>query len=277
MAGLIKSWLAGDRPQLRWLTFEAYARKVFGNEHGGWYSEPMRYSAGLADANKVLGSQVVAFDFGAVFAAHASLAADSEGVGRISALLNDSTLSAFCADAIAAMAHQLSSKADVVLQLPSPSALLISLGEEAANIDFDMLDDAATALAELLRGFAELPITGLVLAFTENDVDLGDEGEACEVLQGLAGHYDWLFALRLESAELAEGLEDLNADIRLLPTLNVAELDDQDEPTGSGLNSDFWNGGALPAAGRVCLYGDVPADLDPKVIVERVASLTPKR
>ncbi|RLA40751.1 MAG: hypothetical protein DRQ64_03950 [Gammaproteobacteria bacterium] len=272
MAGLIKNHLEGGT-MLRWLAFEDYARTVFANNHPAWHSEPMRYAAGLADANKVLGSQVVSFDFGAVFATHANLAADSEGVDRITALLDDAALKAFCADAIGAMAHQLSAKVDVVLQLPSPSALLITLGEDADNIDFDMLDDAATALAELLRGFAELPISGLVLAFTENGVDLGDEGEACEVLQGLAGHYDWLFALRLESAELAAGLEDLDADIRLLPALNVAELGEQDGPTGGGLNSDFWNGGALSSADSVLLYGDVPADLDPKVIVERVASL----
>ena len=273
MAGLIKNWLDGDAAQLRWLTFEDYAREVFANNHPAWHREPMRYAAGLADANKVLGSQVVAFDFGAVFTSHASLAADCEGVERISALLADAELKAFCADAIASMAHQLSAKVDVVLQLPSPSALLISLGEDAVNIDFDMLDDAATALAELLRSFAELPIAGLVLAFTANDVDLGDEGEACEVLQGLAGHYDWLFALRLEDVELAEGLEELEADIRLIPTLDAAELGDQGGPAGGGLNRAFWNGTAVSSSERVCLYGDVPADLDPKVVVERVETL----
>ncbi|MEZ0148845.1 MAG: hypothetical protein AB9Q22_01900 [Candidatus Reddybacter sp.] len=273
MAAWVKTWLAGESQQLRWLAFEDYARQVFANNHPAWHTEPMRYAAGLADANKVLGSQVVSFDFAAVFATHASLAADSEGAERISALLNDAALKAFCADAIGAMAHQLSAKVDVVLQLPSPSALLISLGEDAANIDFDMLDDAATALAELLRGFAELPIAALVLAFTDKGVDLGDEGEACEVLQGLAGYYDWLFALRLESAELAAGLEDLKSDIRLLPALDAADLEAQDGPTGGGLNSEFWKGGDLSSAGRVCLYGDVPADLDPKIIVERVAGL----
>ncbi len=273
MAAWVKTWLAGESQQLRWLAFEDYARQVFANNHPAWHIEPMRYAAGLADANKVLGSQVVSFDFGAVFATHVKLAAEYEGVERITALLDDAALKAFCADAIGAMAHQLSAKVDVVLQLPSPSALLIYLGEDAANIDFDMLDDAATALAELLRGFAELAIAGLVIAFTDNAVDLGDEGEACEVLQGLAGHYDWFFALRLESAELSEGLEDLEADIRLLPTIDAVELDAQNGSTGGGLNSAFWNGNGLPSVERICLYGDVPLDLDPKVVLERVAAL----
>ena len=273
MAAWVKNWLAGEAQQLRWLAFEDYARQVFANNHPAWHREPKRYAAGLADANKVLGSQVVSFDFGAVFATHANLAADSEGVERLTTLLDDAALKAFCADAIGAMAHQLSARLDVVLQLPSPSALLILLGEDKANIDFDMLDDAATALAELLRGFAELPIVGLVLAFVDNGIDLGDEGEACEVLQGIAGHYDWFFALRLESTALAEGLEELEADIRLLPSLDAAELAEQAGPTGGGLNSDFWKGSALPTLQRACLYGDVPADIDPKIIVERVATL----
>ncbi|RLA44787.1 MAG: hypothetical protein DRR06_08785 [Gammaproteobacteria bacterium] len=272
MAGLVKSWLAGDLPKLRWLAFEDYARKVFGNEHEGWYREPMRYSAGLADANKVLGSQVVAFDFGAVFTAYAELASSEEGSERVSAILADDAFASFCNDAIAAMSHQLSAKVDVVLALPSPSALLISLGEDRANIDFDMLDDTATLLADLLRGFAELQIAGLVLGFVDNDVEMGDESEACEVLQGVAGHYDWVFALSLENAGLAESLGDLSADIRLIARLDASNLADQNTPTGGGLNSDFWNGGALPSSERVCLYGDVPADIDPKLIVERVAS-----
>jgi len=273
VAGLVKTWLAGESQLLRWLAFEDYARKVFANNHPAWHSEPMRYAAGLADANKVLGSQVVTFDFGAVFATHAGLAADSEGVERITALLNDAALSAFCADAVAAMAHQLSAGVDVVLQLPSPSALLVMLGEDIDNIDFDLLDDAVTVLADLLREFAQLPVAGLVLAFSDNGVDPGDEGEACEVLQGLAAHYDWVFALRLESDDPTKAHYELAADIRLIPTLEAARLGERENLTGGGLNSAFWSGDAISPISRACLYGDVPADLDPRLIIERVASL----
>ncbi len=276
MTGLIKNWLHGDASTLRWLAFEDYARKVFGNDHESWYREPMRYAAGLADANKVLGSQVVAFDFGAVFAAYAELAADEEGSEKVSAIVGDEGFKTFCNDAIAAMSHQLSAKVDVVLALPSPSALLIALSEDSANIDFDMLDDTATLLADLLRGFAELPIAGVVLGFTNSKVDLGEESEACEVLQGVAGHYDWVFALSLKSRELAEGLDGLTADIRLIATLDASQLGGQDMPTGGGLTSAFWDGSAVPSIERACLYGDVPENLDPKLIVERVANLAYK-
>ncbi|MBV1931798.1 MAG: hypothetical protein KUG71_08775 [Porticoccaceae bacterium] len=278
MAELIKSWLAGDIPKLRWLAFEDYARKVFGNDHEGWYREPMRYAAGLADANKVLDSQVVSFDFAAVFTAYADLAADCEGSERVSAVLGDEGFRGFCKDAVGAMAHQLSAKVDVVLRLPSPSALLNFLGEDSGNIDFDMLDDTATLLADLLRGFAELSIAGVVLVFSlgdrdSDDVDLGDESEACEVLQGVAGHYDWVFALALETMDQAEVLSDLSVDLQLISALSIAELAGQDAATGGGLGETFWQGGGLPAVNGVCVYGEIPADLDPKVVVERVALL----
>jgi len=248
VAGLVKTWLAGESQLLRWLAFEDYAREVFANNHPAWHSEPMRYAAGLADANKVLGSQVVTFDFQAVFATHAGLAADSEGVERITALLNDAALSAFCADAVAAMAHQLSAGVDVVLQLPSPSALLVMLGEDIDNIDFDLLDDAVTVLADLLREFAQLPVAGLVLAFSDNGVDPGSDDPT-------KAHYE------------------LAADIRLIPTLEAARLGERENLTGGGLNSAFWSGDAISPISRACLYGDVPADLDPRLIIERVASL----
>jgi hypothetical protein len=277
VVGIVKSWLAGDTAALRWLSFEDYARKVFGNDHEGWYREPMRYATGLADANNVLGSQVVAFDFGRVIKAYVDPGATVGGSERVSAILGDDNFKAFCKDAIGAMTHQFSAKADVMLALPSPSALLIELGEDNTDIDFDMLDDTATLLADLLRGFAELEIAGLVLAFVdhfeESGVDLGDEGEACEVLQGVAGHYDWVFALSLESTELAERLEELTADIHLFATFDADQLDNQGRPGGGGLNSDFWNGNALPPVVGACLYGEVPASLDPKLVVERIRHL----
>ncbi len=273
MSGLIKSWLNGDTLILRWLAFEDYARKVIGNEHEGWYREPMRYAAGLADANKVLGSQVVSFDFGAVFAANAELAVDSVGAERVSAVLENTAVKAFCADAIAAMSHQLSDRVDVILQLPSPSALLMRLGEESSNIDFDMLDDTATLLADLLRGFAELSIAGVVLAFVSSDVDLGDKSEACEVLQSVAGHYDWVFALRLVDNEQSEGLSELESDLYLMSDLSVTDTAAQEKVCGGGLNKEFWAGKDLSSMDGVCLYGDVPAELDPKSVIERITTL----
>lgn len=273
MAGMIKSWLNGDMSKLRWLVFEDYARKVFGNDHEGWSREPMRYTAGLAAANKVLGSQVVAFDLGPVFSTYATLAEDREGSAKVSTILGDHSFTSFCGAGIAALAHQLGASIDVVLQLPSPSALLIALGEDSANIDFDMLDDTAILLADLLRGFAELPVAGVVLVFKASDVDLGDESEACETLQGVAGHYDWVFALSLESENMAESLDDLSADLHLIATLDATRLDDQQRPTGGGLNNDFWNGNVLPSVDKACLYGYVPAELDPKLVVERAATL----
>lgn len=273
MAGLIKNWLNGTSPILRWLAFEGYARKVFSNEHAGWYREPMRYAAGLVDANKVLRSQVVTFDFGAVFASHAALAVGSTGAERVAVVLRDPLVRAFYSDAIRAIVHQLSAKVDVVLQLPSPSALLVMLGEDVADIDFDMLDDTATLLAGLLRGFAELPIAGVVLAVTDSGADADDEIEACAVLQGVADHYDWVFVLRLDNSDLIDSFSDLSVDLLLIPTLAVGDLAAQARTTGGGLNGEYWISGDLAAVTRACLYGEVPTDFDPKVVVERVANL----
>jgi len=113
----------------------------------------------------------------------------------------------------------------------------------------------------------------VVLAFVGNDVNLGEESEACEVLQGIARHYDWIFALRIEQTELADELGDLSADICLFPTMPAQQLTAQENPAGGGLNSEFWASDALLSMDRACLYGDVPAELDPKLVIERIAAL----
>lgn len=270
--GLIRDWLSGRAALLRWLDFEDYARQVFGNDHPAWYREPMRYVAGLADANKVLGSQVVSFDFGAVLGTYAAHAQGEQGASRLAAVLGAAEVNAFCNDAIAALCHQHSGRADVVLKLPSPAQLLVNLGESATDIDFDMLDDMATALADLLRGFAGQPIAGLLLEFADIGADLAEECEACEVLQSVAGHYDWVFALTVADDEVAEQLGELSADLILSADCGLADAGDG-AVTGGRLDAEFWQNGLCEVIGRACLYGRVPPNADPKIIVERVASL----
>ena len=42
---LLKTWLAQRDSTLRWIEFEAYARRVFANDPADWYRDPVRSSA----------------------------------------------------------------------------------------------------------------------------------------------------------------------------------------------------------------------------------------
>ncbi len=273
MAGRVRAWLGGgparDGRNLRWLAFGGYAQRVFGGASPAWFSEPGRHVKGLADANKVLGSAVVEFDLGELWVAHRELAAGATGVERVRTLGGDAGLRAFCRDAIGALVHGQGAKADIFLALPSPATLLMALGEDASAIDFDLLDDVATLLVGMMREHADAGVDGLVLTVSDSGVDAGDELEASETIKNAAAHYGWVFAVRAASAALAGNYRALNPDL-WLGFGPPADL----HAVGAGLDAEFWRDGALatPEA-SACLYGEVPVELDPRLIVQRVAAL----
>ncbi|MGE3298461.1 MAG: hypothetical protein AB7I68_14065 [Porticoccaceae bacterium] len=269
MTGRVRAWLDGGAA-LRWLSFHDYARHVFGGDHPDWFREPMRQVAGLADANKVLRSQVIEFDLGALWAAHAALAAAAEGAARLAAVLESPAVAGYCDTAIAALVHQQAGRADVWLALPSPGGALVALGTPADAIDFDMLDDAAGLIADFLRTKAAAGIDGVVMTLAATGIAAADEIDAVAPIRSSAAHYDWLFALRVVNAAQAEAWAEVGPDL-WLPADTGATLPPA-APACTGLERAFWQGGPPPAAG-VALYGTVPADLDPASIAQRVGSL----
>jgi hypothetical protein len=273
MAGRVRAWLGGGG-RLRWLVFDDYARQVFARGNPGWFREPLRHVNGLADANKVLGSEVIEFKLGALCAARRDLAIAATGSGRVSAVLGDAGVRAFCAEALAALVHGQAARADIMLALPSPATLLVALGEESELIDFDMLDDVATLLVGVMREHADAGIDGLVLSFTDTGVDAGDELEASEAIKNAAGHYGWVFAARGASVELTLNYQSLAPDLWLVPGQPALGQLEGLASFGSGLDASFWRDGELATTGTGgCLYGEVPADLDPKIIVQRIGAL----
>jgi hypothetical protein len=269
VTGRVRAWLDGGAA-LRWLSFHDYARRVFGGEHPDWFREPMRQVAGLADANKVLRSQVVEFDLGALWAAHGALAADAEGAARLAAVLTSPVVAGFCHTAIAALVHQQVGRADVWLSLPSPGGALVALGAPAAAIDFDMLDDAAVLIADFLRNKAAAGIDGVVMALAATGISAADEIDAAEPIRSSAAHYDWLFALRIANSAQAEAWAEVGPDLWLPADVGVALP--SAAPACVSLERAFWQGGPPPDAG-VAVYGTVPADLAPASIAQRVGLL----
>lgn len=274
MTGRVRAWLGGGG-RLRWLAFDDYARQVFARGNPGWFREPLRHVNGLADANKVLGSEVIEFNLGALCAARRDLAIAATGSGRVSAVLGDAGVRAFCAEALAALVHGQAARADIMLALPSPATLLVALGEESELIDFDMLDDVATLLVGVMREHADAGIDGLVLTFADTGVDTGDELEASEAIKNAAAHYGWVFAARAASVELALNYQSLAPDLWLVPDHSTDSFAEKAaSPVASGLDASFWRDGELATTGAgACLYGEVPADLDPKIIVQRIGAL----
>ena len=266
MSGVLRAWLA-QGGALRWLTFDDYARRLFGGSGADWYREPMRQVTGLCDANRVLGSQILEFDLGALWAARAD--AGASPVERLAGVLASAQLRHFCDQVIAALIDRQASRADVLLALPSPPVILQALGA-GSDLDFDQLDDAVAQMLDFLRPLAGSGVAGLVMSPPAPGVDAGDAVEALGPLQSAAGHYGWVYAQRIADSALVRDWNGPAPDL-WLPETDAVHCPET-APACTALPAAFWRA-AGPAPAGVGIYGRVPADLDPALIARRAAEL----
>lgn len=266
MSGVLRAWLA-QGGALRWLTFDDYARRLFGGSGADWYREPMRQVAGLCDANRVLGSQILEFDLGALWIARADAAAGA--MQRLAGVLASVELRHFCDQVVAALIDRQAGRADILLALPSPPAILQALGA-GSDLDFDQLDDAAARMLDFLRPLAGSGVAGLVMSPPPPGTGAADAVEAQAPLQSAAAHYGWVFAQRIADSGLGRDWSGPAPDLWLPETAEVRCP--ETAPACTALPAGFWRAG-LPAPAAAGVYGRVPADLDPALIAQRAAAL----
>lgn len=265
--GTLKSWLTARDARLRWIDFEAYARRVFANDPADWYGDAARFAATLMQAQGVIGSDALIVDLTAPFVAGLA----ERDAAQVLARLGESGPQDFVADAFAALAHRFEGRLDLVLKLQAPWDLI-----GGGQPEFDALDDVGSALATCMRRFAERPVAALLLETARTAPLSSDEVDAYEPLFGAARHYGWSTALALPADQ--EGAVDaagLDVDVLLWPARPAAGLPRQARPaTGGGLDAAVWRGGALPEDDAALLwYGVIPADATPEVVVSVARAL----
>lgn len=274
-AGNLREWLDGDRERLVWLEFDDYAHRVFANASPDWLNVANVFASGVGQAFGVVPSEVLSIDILPPYRA----ASEEFGGGAseiIQAMLGSAVAQQFVGEVVDAFAHRFGDNVDLVLKIPSPGQLLRDVGL-ASSPSFDELDDVGVALSNVLREFSEKPIAGVLIATTQPITE--EEAEALESIVGAARHYDWQVSVSFDGlATLPLGLAEIGFDLLLLPEASSADITadfSSSIPLGGALGNTYWQPGVPPepAARRALLYGTIPADSEPEVIVERVRDL----
>ena len=265
---LLKTWLAQRDSTLRWIDFEAYARRVFANDPSDWYRDPVRYTASLIQAQGVVGSQCLSIDVTAPFMA------THQGDGTaLPALFAGAAPLQFVSDALNALAHRFERRLDLVLKFTAPWDLL-GRGNDA---NFDAMDELSTAFAACMRRFSDRPIAALLLETARCEVLSADEIDAYEPLISAARHYGWATAMALPADR--DGVIRsiaLDLDVLLWPqcALESLALGGTKPVPGGGLTEAVWSGlASVPLGKPVLLYGAIPASATPETVVSIARAL----
>lgn len=260
-----------------WIDFEQYAATVFAGAPTDWYRDGNRYAATLAQARSLLRSDLISVPvLGASLAEggwNDSAADGASAADALDALLSRAGPKRFLADALDALFHRFTGKAELVLELPSPSRLLRLRGGEAP-FDFGDMDDIASALTAVLRELSGRDFRAACITCDEPDGLSDDEQEAIEPLVKAARYYGWGVAVRLDGLVEAQAPERGDADVVLLRQWSDAAVTVLGPWAAGGLTESFWRDPGIEAPSTGALhFGTVPADAVPEVVARRINGL----
>lgn len=270
--GTLKRWLGGAADALRWVEYDAYAGQVFAGAPADWLAEPARFANTLAQARKVVVTDVLTIDLTAPCLAR--MPEGGSAAERAARALADPSARAFGAEVLDALVHKFGADTDLALRIASPRDLLARAGA-AGDVSFDELDDLASALAGWLRAVSDRPVAALLVARAGSAPWSADEADTCDPLFSAARHYGWSTALSID-APLLEAADAFDGvDVLLCADAPTTMLVPGHRPrVGGGLPAAWWRGAAplaLPAGALA--YGVIPVDAAPEHIVERCALL----
>ncbi|WP_339829521.1 hypothetical protein [uncultured Parvibaculum sp.] len=237
-----------------WIDGMAFGARVLRGGDDPW-DTPGELGLFLRELASLLALDIVDIDIGAGIAAFAR----AQGIERtdsagIEDLLSDAGLRTRLKRGIETATGALGAR-PLALALPGPGALAQALMDQG-EIDEDVLDDLAMALADLLRALV-VPAIG-VLRFTEADPRAL---EFFEPLTNIARHYEMTSVLVMPgAADEATGFD------RIYGSAAAAD--------GRILAPAFWEGGDVALAGDTPVFTEVPVSLVPETVLAKLRVLS---
>lgn len=271
-------WAAGSGgDHLTWVDFGRYARRVFAGDPADWFDDPNRLALTLAQAQRVIGTQVVIADGAALLretliAGAGDLVTGAEAVDRCAELLGGGGPAERLRAVTMALGHHFADGGvDVVLAVPSPADLLVLVGAAPAGRDPDDLDDAALLLVDLMRALSGCEVQALMVC--TGSVPTLAELRSWAPMTATAAHFDWLRIARVESTVIAPQAFP-GPPLDLIVGAGVpATLIGSGHRWGGGLGPSFWRSAGSTAPETGLRFGEVPPDATPELVVQLAAGL----
>ncbi|WNC74187.1 hypothetical protein RGQ13_09395 [Thalassotalea psychrophila] len=156
----------------------------------------------------------------------------------------------------------------LVLVLPENGELINWANQKANNAeksdisDIDV-DSVSVYIADFLRAFSGLNISGVVIQLPEGSAVNAELLELYSPIINVAKHYHWAFGVQVASPSEISNTDDV---------IDMV-LSDHNDANGEVLNSDFWTNGSFTQPDNGFYFAHVDAALQPEIVLERLATL----
>ena len=260
---------------LVWLEAEAYGAEVVRNGKPFPWTNPTEFVSSYGQLQSLLKADVAPVHLGRFLRAwlEASPAALTQMSGKkrvrfaIKRLLGMDAQRQVIREIVGALCDSLSQP--VVLVLP-PNGDLINWannranGAEPAELSEIDIDSVSVYLADFLRAFSGLAVAGVLVQLPAGTAINPELLDLYSPVINVARHYHWAMGMQVAGADVTDPDEHLQY---------VIADSEQDCTTGIVQAPSFWESGMSEWNTPNFVYAEVPADLQPELVLERLATL----
>ena len=260
---------------LVWLEAEAYGAEVVRNGKPFPWTNPTEFVSSYGQLQSLLKADVAPVHLGRFLRAwlEASPAALTQMSGKkrvrfaIKRLLGMDAQRQVIREIVGALCDSLSQP--VVLVLP-PNGDLINWannranGAEPAELSEIDIDSVSVYLADFLRAFSGLEVAGVLVQLPAGTAINPELLDLYSPVINVARHYHWAMGMQVADADVSDPDEHLQY---------VIADSVQDCTTGIVQAPSFWESGMSEWNTPNFVYAEVPADLQPELVLERLANL----
>jgi hypothetical protein len=270
----IQSGVSADRP-LVWLEAEAYGAAVVRNGRPFPWTNPTEFVSSYGQLQSLLKADVAPVHLGRFLHAwlDANPAALTEMSGKkrvrfaIKRLLGMDGQRKVIREIVSALCDSLSQP--VVLVLP-PNGDMINWANTKANgaepvelTEID-IDSVSVYLADFMRAFSGLDVAGVLVQLPVGTEVCPELLELYSPIINVARHYHWAMGMQVAGADVT----DPDDHLQYVITDSVQAC-----TTGMLQAPSFWEAGVAEWNTPNFVYAEVPTDLQPELVLERLAAL----
>lgn len=266
---------ATDRKPLVWLDSEAYGRRVVLNGAPLPWNKPTEFISAYGQIQSLLKPGVAPVNLGhslsAWLNANQGVLSEMGGKKRIRyalrKLLAMDSHRTLIREIVSGLCQSVSQP--LVLVLPA-NGHLINWANQMANSapvadisDVDV-DTVSVYLADYLRNFNGLDVAGVLVQVPDGTAINPEFLELYSPIVNVAKHYHWTLGMQVSAGTVSDPDE----------TLQFVITDEaQQVSTGVIQKDSFWSGEEAHWRSPGFVYAEVPEDLDPEQVLERLSTL----
>ena len=277
---LVNYLKGGENSPRLWVNFNKYAKNLLLGVEANPWSNPASYLSFYTQAHALVKAEIVVLDIWDLF--HHWMVDDENAIKSMSekgratfaskVLLEAYAPRELLAEVLIAINDNYGDSVPIVLVIPSPRSLLTRSHKSATNNALEpdemSVDTVSMYMADFLRYFSEMNLSGILLVEDENNLPSSPEEVVWyQPVLNVAKHYRWSVGLQLPFEKDSFNKPD-EIDFTIVPE----QSDVSSHSLGVDISDSIWTSENIEKNDGF-IYFTIPVDINPEKVLETLAKI----